>query len=63
MIKLEDDIGSFWLTDQERMWSDEPNDALHFLCEDTAYRAAELAKARVKLYIDWYPRVKVVKFK
>jgi hypothetical protein len=38
-------------------------DALQFTCLDTANEAAQLARGRVANYVDWFPRVKVVKFK
>jgi hypothetical protein len=61
-IKLADDNGHFWLTDRERMWSDDHSDALQFTCYETASKAALLARGRVAQYIDWFPRVKIVKF-
>jgi hypothetical protein len=61
-IKLTDDVGTFWLTDGERMWSDVPEDAIEFTCYGTAEKAALLARSRVARYIDWFPRVKIVKW-
>jgi hypothetical protein len=62
-IQLKDQHGTFWLTDRENMWSDSADDALVFMCQDTAEKAATLARGRVSEFKDWFPRVRVIKFK
>jgi len=61
-IKLEDQHGHFWLTEKRNMWSDRADDAFRFTCEDKAREVAVYVKSTVAEYIDWFPRVKVVRF-
>jgi hypothetical protein len=62
-IKLTNGDGVYWLTDLERMWSDDPKDALQFLCEDTADKAKKLAESRFGVAAGHgRPRIKVIKF-
>jgi hypothetical protein len=63
-IKLEDQHGCFWLTNREwRCWSDSVDDAMVFTRYEKAAVAAALVKTNVEKYIDWFPRVRIVKFK
>jgi hypothetical protein len=62
-IRLTNDDGDYWLTDRVSMWSDDPADALHFLCEDTADKAKKLAESRFGVTAGFgRPRIKVIKF-
>jgi hypothetical protein len=63
-IKLVDEHGTYWLTDREKMWSDDVDHALQFTCWRTAYQSMQLAQSRVEECRDeWVARVKCVKFK
>jgi hypothetical protein len=62
-VKLINESGVYWLTDRFSMWSDEPSDALQFLCEDTADKAKKLAESRFGVTAGQArPRIKVIKF-
>jgi hypothetical protein len=62
-VKLTDWQGAdYWLTDRVRMWSDNPSDALHFLCEETAIKAKRLAEARRNPDPGQRDRIRVIKF-
>lgn len=61
-IRLTDANGTFWLRDT-RQWSDDVDDGRAFDCEREADRAAGESRASVAQSADWFPTIKVIKFR
>jgi hypothetical protein len=62
MVTLDDEHGQFWM-ERDRMWSDSIQEGHRFTTEEEATLAVSRARASVASSEDWFPRIKVVRFK